>query len=226
MQPVFDVVENSSSMQGELARPFSESGESRLRLGTQVLVPEGQSALLVCGDEVMDVFGPGSYSLAVAGGLLVEDRLGAAFSSGEPFAAEVYFVNTAQVELKWGTRQPLAVAYPGPALDDSQARAFGKCTMQITDPWRFVEQVVVVGRARQFKDIQACVRDVVAQALGEVLGELHEPGLALEAWIEAAAAGTRARLPARLEALGAVFQDLRVEAISPAGTRQGSRYTR
>ena len=65
-----------------------------LVLGTQLVVQEGQVALLVKGGIVADVFYPGTYTLATENLPILKSLINLPFGGRTPFSAEVYFINT------------------------------------------------------------------------------------------------------------------------------------
>ena len=114
----------------------------QIKLGSQLIVNEGQRAIFVKGGQALDSFDPGTHTLATGNIPLLDKVINLPFGGSTPFAAEVWFVNTTiKRDLKWGTPSPI------PLMDTTlgfpvSARAFGKWGARIEDPYSFVTQVV------------------------------------------------------------------------------------
>ena len=63
-------------------------------LGAQLIVQEGQVALLAKGGMIADVFYPGTYTLATENLPILKNLINLPFGGRTPFSAEVYYVNT------------------------------------------------------------------------------------------------------------------------------------
>ena len=133
-------------MKDELVHRFPETGIADLRIGSQVIVREGQNAVFMRDGRALDVFGPGRHTITTANIPLLVDLVGVAFSGRTPFTAEIYFVSMREfVDQKWGTPQPIIVRNPGVGLGVALLQGFGTYSFQISDPQQFVGQVVGAG---------------------------------------------------------------------------------
>lgn len=71
---------------------------------TQLIVHESQEAVFFMDGQIMDVFGPGRYTLETQNIPLISKLLNRFTGDTSPFHCEVYFVNKAgQMNIKWGT---------------------------------------------------------------------------------------------------------------------------
>ena len=76
---------------------------NEIRLGSQLIVNPSQEAIFIKGGKVLDIFGPGTYSLHTDNLPLLAGIVDMAFGGNSPFEAEVYFVNKAvAMGTKWG----------------------------------------------------------------------------------------------------------------------------
>ena len=115
---------------------------SQIKVGSQLVVGEGQQAIFVKGGQALDCFDPGTHTLITGNIPLLDKIINLPFGGDTPFTAEVWFVNTTvKRDLKWGTPNPI------PLMDTAlgfpvSVRAFGKWGAKITDVRSFVMQIV------------------------------------------------------------------------------------
>ena len=63
-----------------------------LRLGTQVVVNEGQEAIFFKGGVALDIFTAGTYTLSTGNIPLLNKLINLPFGGNTPFTAEVWFL--------------------------------------------------------------------------------------------------------------------------------------
>ena len=74
-----------------------------IKLGTQLVVNEGQEAIFVKGGQALDKFNPGTHTLISGNIPLLEKIVNLPFGGDTPFTAEIWFINTTvKRDLKWG----------------------------------------------------------------------------------------------------------------------------
>src|SRR5512139_3154459 len=145
MARIFDVIEYANEMTDELVHRFPDDGTTGdYRLGSNVIVRTGQSAVFFRDGLALDMFGPGRHVIATANIPLVTQKLQDWFTSGKAvFPAEVYFVSMKEfANRKWGTPQPILVRNPGMGLGVALLQGFGSYSYQISDPQMFVTKIV------------------------------------------------------------------------------------
>ena len=72
------------------------------KLGSQLVVTEGQKAIFFRNGQALDVFGPGRYTLETQNLPLMEDFLKYPTDADLTFDSHVYFVRTNRLNVKWG----------------------------------------------------------------------------------------------------------------------------
>lgn len=115
--------------------------DHEIKMGAQLIVREGQTAVFVNEGRLTDVFQPGTYTLSTQNMPILSDLKGWKYGFESPFKAEVYFVNTRQyLDQKWGTSNPFMVRDKefGPV----RVRAFGIYAFRVVDPALFMREVV------------------------------------------------------------------------------------
>ncbi len=136
---LIDRVKHDAASDEELA--FKFPGEE-LRLGTQLIVNQAQEALLVKGGKALDLFGPGTHSLATGNLPLLRRLINRPFGGQTPFTAEVWFVNRhVKRDLRWGTPSPVNLVDPRYNFPIS-VRARGTWGLRIEDSRAFITQIV------------------------------------------------------------------------------------
>ena len=121
----------------------SEKGKSDdIRLGAQLIVNESQEALFLKGGKALDLFGPGTHTLASGNLPLLSKIINWPFGGKTPFAAEVYFINKAvSLAQDWGTKTPVMLLDPRYRVT-IPLRGYGAFAVRIADAREFVVQVV------------------------------------------------------------------------------------
>lgn len=109
--------------------------------GSQLIVHESQEAVFFHNGEALDSFGPGRYTLET--GIL--PKMNSLYSlpvQGQPFHAEVYFVNlTTQMGIKWGTPSKVGLFDPATGIH-MELGASGSFNMKVADARRLLIRVV------------------------------------------------------------------------------------
>jgi len=112
-----------------------------LRLGTQVVVNEGQEAIFFKSGVALDILTAGTHTLSTGNIPLLNKIINLPFGGNTPFTAEVWYVNkTVKRDLKWGTSSPIPLRDPLIGLPVN-VRAFGKWGAKIIDSRSFVTQI-------------------------------------------------------------------------------------
>lgn len=109
--------------------------------GSQLIVHESQEAVFYRNGEALDSFGPGRHTLE-NGVLPKMDKLYHLPAQGQPFHAEVYFVNLAtQMGIKWGTPSKVGLFDPATGLH-VELGASGSFNLRVMDARRLLIRVV------------------------------------------------------------------------------------
>ena len=109
--------------------------------GSFLIVHESQEAIFFRNGEALDSFGPGRYTLET--GILPKmDQLYRLPVQGQPFHAEVYFVNLiTQMGIKWGTASKVGLFDPATGLH-VELGASGTFNLRVTDPRKLLIKMV------------------------------------------------------------------------------------
>jgi membrane protease subunit (stomatin/prohibitin family) len=142
----------------------------QIKIGSQLVVNEGQQAIFVKGGQALDCFDPGTHTLLTGNIPLIDKLINLPFGGDTPFSAEVWFVNTTvKRDLKWGTPNPIPLLDPSIGFPVS-ARAFGKWGARIIDGRSFVSQIVGSQSGASAEKVHDYFIGQVVQSLVKVLG--------------------------------------------------------
>ena len=219
MARIYDIIEYPNEMRDELVHRFPESGPGDFRLGSSVIVREGQAAVFFRDGKALDTFGPGRHVISTMNVPIIQGLLGSLSSGKNMFTAEVYFVSTREFpQQKWGTPNPVPIMHPGVGLGASLLRAYGTFGLQISNPQQFVSQFVGAQGAYDFADIRERLVGLIIQGMRDLLGELKKSAFEVQGLTQEIAAGVRAKTGDDFNALGLTLKAIVVEAITPSET--------
>ncbi len=113
-----------------------------LKIGSQVIVNQGQEVIFVKGGQALDLLEPGTHTLNTGNIPLLNKLINLPFGGETPFTAEVWYINkTVKRDLKWGTPSAIQIM-DGTLGFPVSVRSFGKWGARIEDSRSFVSQIV------------------------------------------------------------------------------------
>ena len=146
---------------------FEREGHE-IKYGAKLTVREGQSAVFIHEGQLDDVFTPGLYMLETNNMPIMTtlNHWGHGFKS--PFKSEIYFINTTRFSnLKWGTKNPIMVR--DPEFGPTRIRAFGTYTIRVSDPARFLVEIVGTDGEFTMDEISFQIRNIIVQEFSRVI---------------------------------------------------------
>jgi len=189
-------------------------GTAAIQLGSQLIVEESQEAVFFRDGKALDTLGPGRHTLATQNLPLLTKLLGLPFEGKSPFQAATVFVSTKTfLDLKWGTKEP--VAYRDSELAMIRLRAFGKFAVRIVNSQLFVNTVVGTNDIYTTDGVEAYFKDVIVARLTDVLGENLQSIFDLPKVYDELAMALKARVADDFGKYGIELVDLFMGAISP-----------
>ncbi|MCC7130087.1 MAG: SPFH domain-containing protein [Anaerolineae bacterium] len=221
MTRIIDLIEYPDEMRDEIVHRIPEQGQGSVRLGSQLVVRESQTAVFFRDGAALDVFGPGRHTLVTYNVPLLIEKLGKLFNDRTPFPAEVYFVAMREfVDRKWGTPQPIIVRNPNMGLGVALLQGFGTYAFQVKDPQQFVTQVVGAQGTYRTTDIETRLRSMLLSKLQDLLGETAAKHSVPEliGLTEELGAGVRAKAQDDFLAIGLTLKNFYVENLKPSST--------
>lgn len=113
-----------------------------LRLGTQLVVHPGQTAIFVKGGAICDEFESGTYTISTNNIPILCRLINLPFGGASPFQAEVWFINKLSVlDSTWGTATPLQIEDPKYEII-VPVRAYGQFGFRVSEPRKIIETLV------------------------------------------------------------------------------------
>jgi membrane protease subunit (stomatin/prohibitin family) len=207
-----DVIHHVDDTRDTMVWRFDRHGHA-IMYGAKLTVREGQAAVFIHEGQLADVFSPGLYMLETNNMPVMTALQHWDHGFSSPFKSEVYFVTTTRFTgLKWGTRNPIITR--DPEFGMVRLRAFGTFTMRVTDPGRFMTEIVGTDGEFTTEEISVHIRDVIVQEFSRVIAASNIPVLDMAANTkDLGAIVTKAIAPA-MEAYGIALPDFFIENIS------------
>ena len=174
-----DVIHWTDDTRDTLVWRFEREGHE-IKYGAKLTVREGQAAVFVHEGQLADVFTPGLYMLETNNMPIMTTLQHWDHGFKSPFKSEIYFVSTNRfTDLKWGTKNPIIARDPefGPV----RLRAFGTYSIRITDPGRFLTEIVGTDGEFTMDEISFQVRNIIVQEFSRVIASSGIPVLDMAA---------------------------------------------
>ncbi|MFO1105765.1 MAG: SPFH domain-containing protein [Amaricoccus sp.] len=174
-----DVIHWTDDTRDTIVWRFEREGHA-IKYGAKLTVREGQAAVFVHEGQLADVFGPGLYMLETNNMPILTTLQHWDHGFKSPFLSEIYFVNTRRfTDLKWGTKNPILCR--DPEFGVVRLRAFGTYTMRVTDPGKFLKEIVGTDGEFTTDEIQFQIRNVIVSSFSQIIAASGIPVLDMAA---------------------------------------------
>lgn len=207
-----DVIDWIDDTNDTLVWRFERHG-NEIKYGAKLTVREGQAAVFVHEGQLADVFGPGMYELKTNNMPLLSTLQHWDHGFRSPFKSEIYFVSTRQfTDLKWGTKNPVMMrdAEFGPV----RLRAFGTYAIRVSDPAKFLREVVGTDGEFTTDEITNQIRNLIVARFSHAVSNAGVPVLDLAANYDQMGAFLRDRIAPEVAEFGLTLTRLLVENVS------------
>ena len=139
MPQILDRVAAEPWLRDEIVQKVPRGGPGDIKLGSPLIVQPGESAVFVRQGEPLASFGPGTHVLSTNNIPLLTDLIERGIFGGKNvFTADVFFVKTTDMTMKWGTAQPIIVEHMTRPPGASAIVGNGTYVVKVKDPWRFL----------------------------------------------------------------------------------------
>lgn len=191
---------------------FEREGHE-IKYGAKLTVREGQAAVFVHEGQLADVFTPGLYMLETNNMPIMTTLNHWDHGFKSPFKSEIYYVNTTRFNnLKWGTKNPIMVRDPEFGL--TRLRAYGTYTIRVSDPARFLTEIVGTDGEFTMDEISYQIRNIIVQDFSRVIAASGIPVLDMAANTADLGKLIAAQIAPTLAEYGLSMPELYIENIS------------
>jgi len=174
-----DIIEWIDNSNDTMVHRFERYG-NEIKYGAKLIVRESQFAVFVNEGEVADVLGPGTYELETKNLPILTTLQNWHHGFESPFKAEVYFCSAKRfTDLKWGTKQPLMIR--DSEFGGMRVRAFGNYSVRITDPLKFIQEIVGTDGVFTTDEVSNQLRNIITSRFADVVGNAGIPVLDMAA---------------------------------------------
>ncbi|MEL6888326.1 MAG: SPFH domain-containing protein [Pseudomonadota bacterium] len=190
-----------------------EREDHEIKYGAKLTVREGQAAVFVHEGQLADVFTPGLYMLETNNMPVMTTLQHWDHGFKSPFKSEVYFVNTTRFNgLKWGTKNPIICRDPefGPV----RLRAFGTYTVRVTDPAKFLVEIVGTDGEFTMDEISFQIRNIIVQEFSRTLAQSGIPVLDMAANTRELGQLVAKEISGQIAEYGLMLPELYIENVS------------
>jgi len=174
-----DVIDWTDDTRDTMVWRFERRGNA-IKYGAKLTVREGQAAVFIHEGQLADTFTPGLYMLETNNMPVMTTLQHWDHGFNSPFKAEVYFIATTRFnDLKWGTKNPIMCRDPefGPV----RIRAFGTYAMRVSDPAKFMQEIVGTDGEFTADEISFQIRNIIVQEFSRVIASAGIPVLDMAA---------------------------------------------
>jgi membrane protease subunit (stomatin/prohibitin family) len=174
-----DVIHWTDDTRDTMVWRFEREGHA-IKYGAKLTVREGQAAVFVHEGQIADVFGPGLYMLETNNMPVLTTLQHWDHGFRSPFKSEIYFVNTTRFnDQKWGTKNPVIAR--DPEFGAVRLRAYGTYAMRVSDPAKFMAEIVGTDGEFTADEISFQIRNVMVQEFSRVIASSGIPVLDMAA---------------------------------------------
>jgi membrane protease subunit (stomatin/prohibitin family) len=167
---LIDIIEWTEPAGSELLAYRFPRYNNEIKYGAKLTVREGQAAAFVNEGTLADVYTPGMYTLETNNMPILATLKGWKYGFNSPFKAEVYFISTKQwTDLKWGTQNPIMLR--DPEFGPMRVRAFGTYAMRVSDPGKFLKELVATDPSFETFDITNQLRNMIVSRFVDVVAQ-------------------------------------------------------
>ena len=170
---IFDRVAIDTWLRDEIVQKFPRGGLGDIKLGSQLIVNPGETAVFVRGGEPMGTFNPGRHTLTSENLPLLTDLMERGLFGGQNvFTADVYFVKTTDLTMRWGTAAPIVIEHPSRPPGASAIVGNGTYVVKVKDPWRFLNAMDAFRESVRQIQIKERLDPMLAVMMQDKLSEL------------------------------------------------------
>ena len=181
---------------------FWKWSNREIKKGSRLIIRPGQDAIFLYNGKVEGIFtDEGSFDIESEIIPFLSTLKGFKFGFNSGIRAEVLFINTKEVTVKWGTKNPINIPAQGlPA--GMPIRAFGTFCCKISDHAALIEKIAGVKQQFTIDDVKERVTSMLDQLLMKWISKEGKDMFNLQANADAIGRGIREDLDMEMSKIG------------------------
>lgn len=181
---------------------FWKWSNKEIKKGSRLIIHPGQDAIFLYNGKVEGIFrDEGSYDIESAIIPFLSTLKGFKFGFNSGLRAEVLFINTKEMLVKWGTKSPVLI--PAPGLPGGMPiRAFGTFTCKVADYDVLIEKVAGIKLQFTVEDVKERITSMLDQLLMKWIAREGRDMFNLQANADAIGRGIREDLDMEMQKIG------------------------
>ena len=181
---------------------FWKWSNKEIKKGSRLIIRPGQDAIFLYNGKVEGIFrDEGSYDIESAIIPFLSTLKGFKFGFNSGLRAEVLFINTKEVLVKWGTKNPVLI--PAPGLPGGMPiRAFGTFTCKVADYDAIIEKVAGIKQQYSVEDVRERIISMLDQLLMKWIAKEGKDMFNLQVNADAIGRGIREDLDMEMSKIG------------------------
>lgn len=193
---------------------FWKWNNDEIKKGSKLIIRQGQDAIFMANGKVEGVFrDEGSYDIESQIIPFLSTLKGFKFGFNSGMRAEVLFINTKEVPMKWGTKN--AINLPAPGLPGGlPIRAFGTYNCYVADHAVLIEKIAGVKKQFAVGDVRERVDSMVSQLLMKWISREGKDMFNLQANAFDIAKGLCEDLDMEMQKIGIGITDFVISSVS------------
>lgn len=207
------IIEWEDQSNDTIAYKYPIPAKTEIMNGSQLVVREGQTAILVSSGRLADVFVPGRYKLDTGNMPVLTKLMGWKYGFNSPFVCDVYFINTKQfISQRWGTSSPVMMRDQDYGV--VQFRGYGLFSFRVGDPEVFLRELMGSGSSYKTKDLIEQLRRTIVSGVTESVSSSNIPALDLAMRYTSLEATTAEIISPNFAKMGIQLVDMQIENLS------------
>jgi membrane protease subunit (stomatin/prohibitin family) len=185
-----------------------------IKKGSRLIIRAGQDAIFMYNGKIEGIFkDEGSFDIESDIIPFLSTLKGFKFGFNSGIRAEVLFVNTKELTVKWGTKNPIAI--PTPSLPGGMPiRAFGTFNIKVGDYVCLIDKVAGIKQLFSIEDVRERVIAVLDQLLMKWISKEGKDMFNLQANAFDISAGIREDLDMQMSKIGMEVTDFAISSFS------------
>lgn len=181
---------------------FWKWSNKEIKKGSRLIIRPGQDAIFLYNGKVEGIFrDEGSYDIESAIIPFLSTLKGFKFGFNSGLRAEVLFINTKEVLVKWGTKSPVLIPTPG-LPGGMPIRAFGTFVCKVSDYDALIEKVAGIKQQYSVEDVRERIIGMLDQLLMKWISKEGKDMFNLQANADAIGRGIREDLDMEMSKIG------------------------